>query len=121
MSEYSFFARFYDELTQNVDYERRAEHFSALLLSYGIKSGTVLDLACGTGTGSVAAALTLLGRVSGRNVRVRMDGGELTVDAEERDGTIENLYLTGPAAMVCAGEILDEAILKLVRRQEEPV
>ena len=50
MSEYSFFARFYDELTQNVDYERRAEHFSALLLSYGIKSGTVLDLACGTGT-----------------------------------------------------------------------
>ncbi|HBV43562.1 MAG TPA: class I SAM-dependent methyltransferase, partial [Ruminococcaceae bacterium] len=49
MSEYSFFARFYDELTQNVDYERRAEHFSALLLSYGIKSGTVLDLACGTG------------------------------------------------------------------------
>ena len=24
-----------------------------------------------------------------------------------------------PAAMVCAGEILDEAILKLVKRQEE--
>ena len=48
-----------------------------------------------------------------------MDGGELTVDAEEKDGSIENLYLTGPAAMVCAGEILDEAILKLVKRQEE--
>ena len=50
MSDYSFFARFYDGLTQNVDYERRAEHFSALLLSYGVESGTVLDLACGTGT-----------------------------------------------------------------------
>lgn len=48
-----------------------------------------------------------------------MDGGELTVDAEEKGGSIENLYLTGPAAMVCAGEILDEAILKLVKRQEE--
>lgn len=48
-----------------------------------------------------------------------MDGGELTVDAEEKDGSIENLYLTGPAVMVCAGEILDEAILKLVKRQEE--
>ena len=38
-----------------------------------------------------------------------MDGGELTVDAEEKDGSIENLYLTGPAAMVCAGEIMQSA------------
>ena len=94
-----------DELLEKT-YERGVEDFT---------------LACGTGTGSVAAALTLLGRVSGKNVRVRMDGGELTVDAEEKDGSIENLYLTGPAAMVCAGEILDEAILKLVKRQEETV
>ena len=50
-----------------------------------------------------------------------MDGGELTVDAEEKNGAIETLYLAGPAAMVCAGEILDEAILKLVKRQEETV
>ena len=48
-----------------------------------------------------------------------MDGGELTVDAEEKDGSIENLYLTGPAAMVCAGEILDREILSLIKKQEE--
>ena len=94
-----------DELLEKT-YERGVEDFT---------------LACGTGTGSVAAVLTLLGRVSGKNVRVRMDGGELTVDAEEKNGAIENLYLAGPAAMVCAGEILDEAILKLVKRQEETV
>ena len=47
--------------------------------------------ACGTGTGSVVTVLTLLGKVSGRNVRVRMDGGELAVDAEAHDGRIENL------------------------------
>ena len=92
-----------DEILEKT-YERGVEDFT---------------LACGTGTGSVAAALTLLRRVSGKNVRVRMDGGELTVDAEEKNGAIENLYLAGPAAMVCAGEILDEAILKLVKRQEE--
>ena len=92
-----------DEILEKT-YERGVEDFT---------------LACGTGTGSVAAALTLMGRVSGRNVRVRMDGGELTVDAEERDGTIENLYLTGPAAMVCAGEILDREILSLIKKQEE--
>ena len=94
-----------DEILEKT-YERGVEDFT---------------LACGTGTGSVAAALTLLRRVSGKNVRVRMDGGELTVDAEEKDGKIESLYLTGPAAMVCAGEILDEAILRLVKKQEEPV
>ena len=76
-------------------------------------------LACGTGTGSVVTALTLLKRVSGRGVRVTMDGGVLTVDAEEKDGAIENLYLTGPAALVCAGEILDKEILKLIKKQEE--
>ena len=76
-------------------------------------------LACGTGTGSVVTALTLLRRVSGHNVRVTMDGGLLTVDAEKKDGAIENLYLTGPAALVCAGEILDKEILKLIKKQEE--
>ena len=75
--------------------------------------------ACGTGTGSVVTVLTLLGKVSGRNVRVRMDGGELAVDAEAHDGRIENLYLTGPAALVCAGEILDKTILDLIKKQEE--
>ena len=48
-----------------------------------------------------------------------MDGGVLFVDAEEKDGKIENLYLTGPAALVCAGEILDKEILKLINKQEE--
>lgn len=76
-------------------------------------------LACGTGTGAVVTVLTLLGKVSGRNVRVRMDGGELAVDAEAHDGRIENLYLTGPAALVCAGEILDKTILDLIKKQEE--
>ena len=76
-------------------------------------------LACGTGTGAVVTVLTLLGKVSGRNVRVRMDGGELAVDAEAHDGRIENLYLTGPAVLVCAGEILDKTILDLIKKQEE--
>ena len=76
-------------------------------------------LACGTGTGAVVTVLTLLGKVSGRNVRVQMDGGELAVDAEAHDGRIENLYLTGPAALVCAGEILDKTILDLIKKQEE--
>lgn len=37
-------------------------------------------LACGTGTGSVVAVLTLLGQVSGQGVQVSMAGGVLTID-----------------------------------------
>lgn len=66
--------------------------------------------ACGTGTGSVVAVLTLKGLVSGSNVRVQMAGGELRIDAHCASGKVEALYLTGPTNLVCTGEILDEEL-----------
>lgn len=67
--------------------------------------------ACGTGTGSVVTVLTLLGKVSGKNVRVDMTGGTLYIDVE-RDGSghVTDLFLTGPTNIVCKGEITDEAL-----------
>lgn len=62
--------------------------------------------ACGTGTGTLVALLTLQGRVSGKNVRVENPGGLLTVDAVTENGRVTELYLTGPAQMVCHGEVL---------------
>ena len=50
MSSYSDFAAYYDELTQNVDYERMAAFIHQLLLDEGIDGGILLDAACGTGT-----------------------------------------------------------------------
>ena len=64
--------------------------------------------ACGTGTGSVVTVLTLQGRVSGKDVRVIMPGGELRIDAERVYSHIASLYLTGPTNIVCKGEITDE-------------
>ncbi len=64
--------------------------------------------ACGTGTGSVAAVLTLMGKVSGRGVQVDMTGGTLIIDAEQEGGRIKNLYLTGPTNIVCKGDLTDE-------------
>lgn len=66
--------------------------------------------ACGTGTGSVVTVLTLAGRVSGRDVRVTMRGGELTIDAVVADGRVRDLYLTGPTNIVARGELTDEEL-----------
>ena len=66
--------------------------------------------ACGTGTGSAAAVLTLNGKVSGRQVRADMAGGTLFVDVERTGEEITNLYLTGPTNAVCKGDITDDLL-----------
>lgn len=53
---YDDFSRFYDLLTDNVEYEKRADYFCRLLSMCGINGGIMLDLACGTGSISVAMA-----------------------------------------------------------------
>jgi diaminopimelate epimerase len=66
--------------------------------------------ACGTGTGSVVAVLTLQGKVSGQNVRVNMTGGQLIIDAARIHSHIASLYLTGPTNIVAKGEVTDEEL-----------
>lgn len=57
-------------------------------------------LACGTGTGAAVAALTRLGRVTGRHTEVVCEGGTLWVDIEG-----EHIFLTGPAEALACKEI----------------
>lgn len=66
--------------------------------------------ACGTGTGSVAAVLTLEGAVSGRQVAFTTRGGELMMDVAHTEGRIDALYLTGPTNVVARGELTDETL-----------
>lgn len=72
-------------------------------------------MACGTGTGSVAAVLTLKGLVSGRGVKADMAGGTLTVDVERQGSRITELLLTGPTNFVAEGEITDEDLTALLQ------
>ena len=88
---------FYEILGDDLLYERTFER--------GVEDFTY---ACGTGTGSVVAVLTLLGRVTGRNVRGDMKGGTLTIDVEHAGSQVTGLYLTGPTNVVCKGEVTDE-------------
>ena len=53
---YDNFSRFYDRLTDNVEYEKRADYFCRLLSLCGVEDGILLDLGCGTGSMSVKMA-----------------------------------------------------------------
>ena len=51
MSGYSVFARYYDELTANIDYRKRGEYFHGIIQKFKMtKENILLDLACGTGS-----------------------------------------------------------------------
>ncbi len=64
--------------------------------------------ACGTGTGAVVLALTLMGKVSGEDVAVAVPGGKLRVTISREGGTVKAIWLTGPTNIVCQGEVRDE-------------
>ena len=88
---------FYEPTGADTVYERTFER--------GVEDFTY---ACGTGTGSVVTVLTLQGKVSGKNVKVDMAGGQLLIDVEREDGRVTDLFLTGPTNIVCKGEVTDE-------------
>lgn len=60
MSGYSVFARYYDELTANIDYVGRGEYFHEIIKRFkATKENILLDLACGTG--SISEVMARLG------------------------------------------------------------
>ncbi|MBO6230960.1 MAG: class I SAM-dependent methyltransferase [Ruminiclostridium sp.] len=50
---YDAFARYYDDLTANIDYPALADYYDCIISRFGGKIGILLDLACGTGSLSV--------------------------------------------------------------------
>ena len=82
-------------------------HVKAITYERGVEDFT---LACGTGCGSIAAALRLLG-LSGDELAISMPGGELTVSLTASGGSVQGIYLTGPTNVVCTGDILDEDVM----------
>ena len=82
-------------------------HVKAITYERGVEDFT---LACGTGCGSIAAALRLLG-LSCDELAISMPGGELTVSLTASGGSVQDIYLTGSTNVVCTGDILDEDVL----------
>jgi SAM-dependent methyltransferase len=60
MAGYSVFARYYDQLTANIDYKKRAAYFNDIIRKFrDAEGGILLDLACGTG--SISEEMARLG------------------------------------------------------------
>ena len=53
---YEEFSRFYDALTENADYKKRADYYDYILKKHGVDGGILLDLGCGTGSMSIPMA-----------------------------------------------------------------
>ncbi len=81
---YDRFALYYDELTENIDYEAGSDYISGFLKANGVNEGaSVLDLACGTGT------MSLLLKSRGYNVTgVDISEEMLSVAAHKAQGSI---------------------------------
>ena len=82
---------------------------SELTYERGVEDFT---MACGTGTGSVVSVLTMKKLVSGIDIKVSVPGGELfiTVEREQEDGKITDIFLTGPTNIVAEGIVTDEEL-----------
>ena len=78
-----------------------SDEIKAMTYERGVEDFT---LACGTGCGSIVTALTLMGLVSGKNVKVSMPGGELFVTLTRDGDSVHDVFLTGPTCVVFEGE-----------------
>lgn len=98
---YGIFASYYDLLTGNVDYKKYAERISELAHEHGIRSGKLVDLACGTA--SLSLELEKLGfSVTGIDLSCDM----LTYAAQKKysSGSKINLVQQDMAALSLPGK-----------------
>lgn len=84
------------------------DEIKAITFERGVEDFT---LACGTGSGASVSVLSLMGLVTGRDVKVHMPGGTLIINLDIEGGSARNIFLTGPTCMVCSGNVLDEDLI----------
>lgn len=86
-------------------------HVRQLTYERGVEDFT---MACGTGAGTLAAVLTLQGRMDGGPVQVQTAGGDLEVEVQTENGRVSVLYLTGAALFVYSGELAEDFLHPVV-------
>ena len=77
-------------------------HFRIRTFERGVEDET---LSCGTGATAVALAMHSLGKVDSNEVKIEVEGGELSVRFDYVNNTYQQVFLKGPATLVFQGLI----------------
>ena len=85
----------------NVNFVLDAIELQVRTYERGVEAET---LSCGTGVVATAIAMHYANCIEETLVNVKTKGGELTVSFEEFNGSYRNIWLSGEASMVFAGE-----------------
>lgn len=85
----------------NVNFVLDASELQVRTYERGVEAET---LSCGTGVVATAIAMHYANCIEETVVNVKTKGGELTVSFEEFNGGYRNIWLSGEASMVFAGE-----------------
>ena len=85
----------------NVNFVLDASELKVRTYERGVEAET---LSCGTGVVATAIAMHYANCIEETLVNVKTKGGELTVSFEEFNGGYRNIWLSGEASMVFAGE-----------------
>jgi len=85
----------------NVNFVLDANELQVRTYERGVEAET---LSCGTGVVATAIAMHYANCIEETLVNVKTKGGELTVSFEEFNGGYRNIWLSGEASMVFAGE-----------------
>jgi len=88
----------------NINFVKKINDTTFRLRTYerGVEDET---LACGTGATAVAIAMNYLKETTASNMKINVEGGELKISFDVKDGSYTNVFLTGKAVQVFKGEI----------------
>ena len=84
MDSYTEFSKLYDELMQNIPYEMWCEDIVSLLKKYGMETGTICELGCGTG---IMTELLATKGYSMTGVDISPDMLALAKDKQDKSGS----------------------------------
>jgi len=89
----------------NVNFVKKINETTFRMRTYerGVEDET---LACGTGATAVAIAMNYLKITKENNLKLKVEGGELQVSFNNKDGKYTNVFLTGKAVQVFKGEVI---------------
>ncbi|WP_326911356.1 diaminopimelate epimerase [Sedimentibacter sp. MB31-C6] len=104
--------RYYKDFPKgaNVNFFEMVDDATAIVKTYerGVEDFT---LACGTGSGSTAAALLLKGYVNTNKIKIVVPGGELFIEMKINNNSIDELFLIGDTNIIAIGQVIDEDLV----------